>query len=254
MSGEAVTEDLFFGGRARLTQFAAGHRVGHDAALLAACAPVTAGEMVDVGAGCGAAGIAAALDAPSAQVTLLEIDEPTAALARLNLAANGLERRGRVVRADLLEPAERRAAGLAAEAAAVVLTNPPFYERGRTRPSPDAGRGRAHVLAGGPEALAQWLRASLALVAPGGVLRLIHRADALGAVLAALEGRAGAIRVAPVRPRPGAPASRVLVAARKGARGPLAIEEGVTLRTADGSADSFAEGLLRGREKLWPAP
>lgn len=246
----AVTQNLFFGGRVRLAQFARGHRVGHDAALLAAAAPEVSGEILDVGAGCGAAGIAAALDAPAARLTLLEIDPATAALARGNLAANGLAERGRVVVADLLSPGARRGAGLKPESAALILTNPPYYEDAAVRRSPDPGRARAHV-AGGPQALAAWLRACLALLAPGGRIVLVHRAAALAGVLAGLEGRAGAVRVAPVRPRPGAPASRVLVAARKGSRAPLALEEGVTLIGPDGAPDPFAEDLLRGQAKLW---
>jgi tRNA1(Val) A37 N6-methylase TrmN6 len=245
----AITEDYFFGGRLRLAQFADGHRVGHDTALLAASAPAdVAGEIVDLGAGCGAAGLAAALDAPQATLTLVERDADTADLARANLVAAGMAARGRVTLADILTPASRRLGGLAPEGAALALTNPPFYTPGRVRASPDPGRAQAHVAdAGG---LAAWLRACLALLVPGGALRLIHRADALGEILAALDGRAGAIVVAPVRDRPGSPAIRVLVGARKGSRAPLRLDEGVTLRDAQGVPDARAEALLRGRAKL----
>ena len=51
-----VTEDAILGGRLRLRQPERGHRVGHDAILLAAACPASAGErVVDLGAGVGAA-------------------------------------------------------------------------------------------------------------------------------------------------------------------------------------------------------
>ena len=54
-----LTEDAVLGGRLRLTQPRRGHRVGHDAILLAAATPAHAGEhVVDLGAGVGAAGLA----------------------------------------------------------------------------------------------------------------------------------------------------------------------------------------------------
>ena len=56
-----VTEDAVLGGRLRLRQPKRGHRVGHDAILLAASCPARAGDaVVDLGAGVGAAGLALA--------------------------------------------------------------------------------------------------------------------------------------------------------------------------------------------------
>jgi tRNA1(Val) A37 N6-methylase TrmN6 len=269
----ALSEDAFFGARLRLLQPTRGHRFGHDAALLAASCPLAPNPLasrraLDVGAGVGAAGLAAAATDPALDMTLLEIDAGLVDVARRNIAANGLDARARALRADLLSAPDRRAAGLAPESFDLVLTNPPFLDAARARVSPDPARARAHAFGvvdparaapaaqGGesrsrPEAgLALWLRACLACLRPGGALRLIHRADALGAVLAALEGRAGAIRVHPVRARPGAAASRILVAATKGSRAPLAVEAGVTLAAPDGAPDPFAAALLEGRARL----
>lgn len=255
MSAPELTDDLFFGARLRLLQPARGHRFGHDAALLAASAPAGARAMLDAGAGVGAAGIAAAAGDPAARLVLLEIDPALAALAGENLARNGLAERGRALAADLLSAPSRRAAGLAPESFDVVLTNPPFLDAGAARVSPDPSRARAHVLDGarapGRDPLAIWLRACLACLAPGGELRAIHRADALARLLAALEGRAGAARIAPIRPRPGAPATRVVVAATKGSKAPLRLEEGATLERADGAPDPFARALLSGRARLF---
>src|ERR1700704_2242282 len=90
----AVTEDALLGGSLRLRQPRRGHRVGHDAVLLAAACPANAGEhLVDLGAGVGAAGLAVALRAPDTTVTLIEIDPDLAALAAENAALNGLAAR-----------------------------------------------------------------------------------------------------------------------------------------------------------------
>ena len=70
-----TSEDAVLGGRLRLRQPLAGHRVGHDAILLAAATEGSAGEhAVDLGAGVGAAGLALAARVAGLKVTLVEID------------------------------------------------------------------------------------------------------------------------------------------------------------------------------------
>ena len=77
--------------RLRLRQPRRGHRVGHDAILLAAACPARAGErVVDLGAGVGAAGLALAARVPDTTVTLVEIDPELAALAAANAERNDL--------------------------------------------------------------------------------------------------------------------------------------------------------------------
>ena len=249
--------DAFFGGRLRILQPLRGARSGLDAVLLAAAAPATTGEIVDVGSGAGVVGLGATLRAPAARLTLVEIEPVMAGLARVNLHANGLSGRGRVVECDVSTPRARRAAGLLDAAAAVVLTNPPYYAAGRVRPPADAARALAHVMPrvmtpGRPaqSPLEAWLRACLALLAPGGEFRMIHRADALGPTLAAIGGRLGSLRVLPVHPRVDAPATRILLAGRKGARGPLTLAPGLVLHEADGAPTPRLARLSAGEETL----
>lgn len=215
--------DSFLGGSLRLAQ-GRGHRAGHDAVLLAGLTPPDqTGLVLDVGAGAGAVGLMAARHAPAARVGLIEIDPETCALARGNVAANGLADRVFVHECDVTRARDRRAAGLADESAALVLTNPPFYDPGRVRVTPDPGKARAHV-AGVP--LSAWTRAALALLAPGGTFAMIHRADALADCLAAVVGRLGAVTILPIHTRPGAPAARILLTGIKGSRAPLSLLEG----------------------------
>lgn len=216
MSGEAA--DGFLDGRLRLLQ-GRGHRAGHDAVLLASRAPPSQrGLILDIGAGAGAVGLMAAVLAPQATVGLVELDPASCALARENVAANDLGARVNVHEADLLSARSRRAAGLVEEAAALVLTNPPFYDPGRVRVTPDPAKARAHVATVG---LAEWVRAALALLAPGGTFVMIHRADALAECLAAISNRLGDVSIEPIHSRPGAPAIRVLLSGVKGSKSPL---------------------------------
>ncbi len=167
-----VVADPFLGGRLLLRQPAEGHRCGTDAVLLAAAAPADfSGLVIDVGAGVGAAGLAVAVARPGTHIGLLENDPFIAGLARANLLQNQLADRGHVLEADLLSKASRRGAGLRDESAGLVITNPPFLEPGRARLSPDLRKRRAHAMPA-EGALAAWIAASLALVAPGGLFIL----------------------------------------------------------------------------------
>src|SRR6478752_5149713 len=81
----AVTDDAVLDGRLRLLQPAKGHRVGHDAVLLAAATGAKKGEhVVDLGAGVGAAGLALASRVEGLRVTLVDIDPALSALAADN--------------------------------------------------------------------------------------------------------------------------------------------------------------------------
>ena len=129
-SAHDVTEDSVLGGRLRLRQPRRGHRVGHDAILLAAACPAHAGEdIIDLGAGVGAAGLAVAARVSGVAVTLVEIDPQLAALAQENVHLNGFAARMRAVALDAAAPARAfAAAGMAADVASRVLMNPPFND------------------------------------------------------------------------------------------------------------------------------
>lgn len=238
--------DRLFDGRLRLRQGPSGHRVGTDAVLLAAAAPAhVEGIVADFGTGVGAVGLAVALRCPKAHLVLVEREAEIAALARENIGLNGLDERAEVVEADLLgKAAARRQAGLADGSMDLILTNPPFAEEGKGRASPDEKRRRAHEFpVGGLDA---WLAACAGALKGRGTLLMIHRADALAAVLAALENRFGAVAILPVHPRVDQPAHRILVRAVKGSRGPLVLHPPLILHEADGRFTARAERLHRG--------
>lgn len=231
---EGALATHLFGGALTLAQPAGGHRSGTDAVLLArACGDVGTARVLDLGAGAGAVGLGVARFSPQATVTLIEIDPALAELAARNAAANGMTERVRAICVDALAPwPALQAAGLAERCADLVLTNPPFFEAGSVRVSPDAARARAHVLPEG--GLVPWLKRAGALVAPKGRLVVVHRADALPALLAGMPGGFGEVGVLPVLPRAGEPAIRVLVAARKGSRAPFRLLAPLVLHDAAG--------------------
>ena len=245
---EGLTEDRWLGGRLALVQPKGGHRVGTDAALLAAAAGTPEGRIADVGAGVGAVGLALAQRSERAFADLIEIDPDLARLAGINAKRNKLEARARVLKLDVLRPAERRVAGLADETADCVVTNPPFFESGTVRVSPNEGRARAHVLspAENGATLEAWIRASLAILAPGGRFAMIHRPDALGPILAAIERRLGALALLPVHSFAGAGAHRLLISGVKGSKAPLRIAPALILHGADGRLTAGADAIHRG--------
>jgi tRNA1(Val) A37 N6-methylase TrmN6 len=245
--------DAILDGRLRLRQPLYGHRVGADAVLLAAAAGAPASRLIDVGAGVGAVGLALLQRWPEARADLVEIDPALAALAGENAALNGLADRARTIVADALAPAARRAAGLVEGAADLVVVNPPFFAPGAARASPDAARARAHVArasAPGCSPLEAWVVASLALLAPGGRFVMIHRPDALPAILPALARRLGEIALRPVHPRAEEAAIRLIISGVKGSKAPLRILPGLTLHEASGAFTPLAAAIHRGEAFL----
>lgn len=242
-----VTIDGFLGGRLAILQPARGaHRAGLDAVLLAAALPQgTAGQVLDLGAGVGVAGLAAAARLPQTTALLLERDPQAADLARRNAEANGLTDRVGVIETDVLAgPAGLAAAGVPANKAAHVILNPPFHPTDRMRPSPTGARADAHAAA--PDDVERWIRAAVQLVDPRGTVVVIHRADELARLLAAVGTRLGGLRLLPVHPRRDAPAHRLILMGSPQSRAPLRLLPGFTLHAADGSWLPEADAVLRG--------
>jgi len=244
-----TTDDAVLGGRVRLKQKKKGHRVGHDAILLAAATNAQPGDrVVEFGAGVGAAGLALAVRCPDVAVTLLEIDPELSDIAAQNIVRNGLDQRVRVITLDVTAPADDFAAeGIGPGSADHVLMNPPFNNPARQNVSPDPARRAAHA---GDGIIADWTTAAAWVLHSAGTLTLIWRADGLDEVLAALGDRFGGIAVLPVHGRAGAPAIRVVVQARKGSRAPLTLLPGLNLNDEAGKPTAEAEAVLRGAQAL----
>ena len=247
---EDTTEDEILGGRLRLRQPRRGHRVGHDAILLAAACPARGGDkVVDLGAGVGAAGLALAARVPDTAVTLVEIDPRLAALAGENVRLNRMSERVHTAVLDVAAPArafamaDLGAKSLGAESINRVMMNPPFNDPARQRLSPDAARRLAH--AAPRQRLAAWVKTAARLLRPRGTLTLIWRADGLPDVLATIGPAFGGIAVLPVHPRAEMPAIRILVTAVKASRAPLRLLPPLMLADAAGHPTPAADAILR---------
>lgn len=251
----ATTDDVFLAGAAagglHVLQPRDGLRSGLDAVMLAASAPVAPGQLVlDAGAGVGVVGLAVAHRCPDAQVVLLERAPGLAALAAANIERNRMQSRVRVVCADLTTPlAALEEFRLLPDSFDHVLANPPYHDARQVRPSPRPLKADASAFEAGD--LDRWLRFLAAMAKPGGMLTLIHRAEALGEALGAIGARFGGLKIFPLFPRPAEAATRILVQGIKGSRAPLRLLPGLVLHQPDGGYTREADAILRdGRARL----
>lgn len=244
-----TSEDAILGGRLRIRQPLRGHRVGHDAILLAAATAAQSGELaVDLGAGVGAAGLALAARVPGLKLVLVEIDAELCALASENARLNGMDERAIVLAGDVENLDALLAAGVSAGSVDRVLMNPPFHDAQRQNASPDPRRRLAHV--GPPGLLTRWVGTAARLLKAHGVLTLIWRAPGLDDVLGALRPDFGSVAVLPIHPRPGSPPIRVIVSAEKGGRGAQVTCRALVLNDERGQPTEEAEAVLRAGQTL----
>ena len=251
----AHTLDAFHRGDFWLVQpKGSGHRAGVDAMILASAAPSGfAGKLADFGAGAGAAGLAVASRCERAAVSLIEKSAEMAAFAALTLDCPRnahLSGRASVLVADVtLTGRAREKAGLADNSFDFVIMNPPF-NLARDRTTPDPLKKQAHVME--QELFERWIRSAAAVARPRGGLAVIARPVSLAPILAALAGRFGGAEIVPVHPRADEPAIRIVVRARRAARGALALCPPLVLHGPSG--DGFtarAEAINNGKASLF---
>ncbi|RED12708.1 tRNA1(Val) (adenine(37)-N6)-methyltransferase [Pontivivens insulae] len=243
---DALTHDGFLGGAVTISQPRSGYRAATDPVWLAASCTAGAGEAVlELGCGAGTAMVCLA-HRTRAKVTGVEVQSAYAALARRNIAANGVV--GEVVEGDVgqLPP------HLRARSFDHVIFNPPYFAPTSVA-ADDEGRDVAHREA---TPLAVWMDTALRRLRPKGTLTIIHRTENLDRILTELQGRAGSVQVRPLAARAGRMADRVLVRAIKTGRAPLRLlAPAVVHDGAEHLADrpdfsSLAEGILRRGEAL----
>ena len=243
--GDELTEDAFLGGKLCLRQPKSGHRVGHDAMLLAAATPARSGDrVVEFGAGVGAAGLAVAKRVGGIKLVLVEIDEKLADLARGNTVSNAVG--ADVIVLDVTSAAAAfTAVGLSPDSVDVVLMNPPFNDSARHRASPDKARASAHVATAAT--LEGWIHAGGRILKSGGVLAMIWRADGIAEVLAALDRGFGSLAILPVHADVTSPAIRVLVRAVKGGKAPARIQPALILNDESARPNQKVQDILAGK-------
>lgn len=244
---EALSDDLFLGGKLNMLQPQNGYRAATDPVFLAAAVPAKPGQTVlELGCGAGVA-LACLLARVPVQASGLEVQADYADLANRNMERNGLS--AQITVGDLA----KMPAVLRSQSYDHVMMNPPFYPSTSHSAPLDAGKTTAFLE--GEVGLEGWITAGLKRLKPLGWITIIHRAERLPDILAGL-AKAGDIRLLPLASRPGRAAGRVVVQARKGAAGPLRLLAPLLLHegekhTRDG--DDFTEiasGILRGGKAL----
>jgi FkbM family methyltransferase len=254
LAPSAVTLDAFLGESLRILQPASGYRAGVDAVLLAASVSIPTGSpitVLDCGAGVGTVGLCVAARCPDVCVTLVEREPALLELARRNIAENTLQDRVTAVQGDVTAPALRAdAPALAPESFDHVLANPPFHDDATGTEARDPLKRASHAMHA--SALDSWVRFAARTTKPGGRVTMIHKADALAALLDALKDRFGALSITPIHPYAGNPAIRVLVSGIKGSRAPLTLHPPIILHDPGGAFTPYVGRILRQGAPLMP--
>ena len=243
--GESLSTDALLGGRLRLRQPLDGYRAAIDPVLLAAAVPAKPDDRVlDAGTGAGAALLCLAVRVPDCRIVGIEKDSNLAQLAKANVAENGFGQRAEIVAGDIGNPPPE----IARDSFDCVMMNPPFLEPARARAPADkspAIQSKTASMIEGDAGLATWIGFARAMLRDRGWLTLIHRADRIDDLMAALNGGFGAIAVYPLWPAADRPAKRVIIRARKNAASPAMLLPGLVLHGADGKFTAEADAILR---------
>lgn len=237
----ATTDNMLLDGRVVLRQPMNGYRAAIDPVLLAAAVRAKAGQKIlDVGCGTGAAMFCLAARVPGLVLTGLEIQAEHAALAAEGIVLNKLTD-ACIITGDIT-----RVPSDLCDAFDIVLTNPPYGDSGT--PPPNESLAVAHME--GEVDVAAWIKGCLACLKPKGRLVMIHRADRLSDILAALSKGAGDMRILPIYPKAGQAARRVIVDAGKGRQSPDTLLPGLVLHEEGGAYTDQAEDILRRGQAL----
>ena len=215
--------------------------LGTDSVLLADFVPLRGAERgIDLGCGAGILSLLLLCSSEKLHMTGLELREEAAALARENLARNGLGERSRILTGDIREHRSLFSHG----SFDLAVANPPYFAAGSGASSPDPAR------AGAREerdcSLPELCTASAVLLPTGGRFCLVYRPERLSELLVCLhESGLEPKRLRFVSARAESAPSLVLVEARRGGRPGLAVEPPLVLQDADGKESGEVRRIYR---------
>jgi tRNA1Val (adenine37-N6)-methyltransferase len=233
----AITRDSMLRGRVTLLQPRRGFRSSLDPVLLAGFVGAPYGHLLDIGCGTGAIAFLLLARDPAATGVGVEIQPRLAGLLERAVIENGHQARFRVEHADI------RRASLPGASFDLVVSNPPYLPLGQGALPPDEERAIAHheVKLG----LGEWIDRAAALCKPDGRVAVVFPATRAAELLGALQaGGLPPARLRPVYPRPGQPATRILVEARRvTAARPLVVEPALLVHEGDGYSEEVRRHL-----------
>ncbi|MGB0935255.1 MAG: tRNA1(Val) (adenine(37)-N6)-methyltransferase [Alphaproteobacteria bacterium] len=242
-----MTTDYLLGGKVSLAQPKDGYRVGIDPVLLAASVPISSGQtLLDAGAGVGAAMLCIAKRVPDSKVYGLEIQPDLVPINQGNISENHMESICNTLQGDIKSPPE----SLVPNSFDHVMTNPPHFIAADSLVSPNDNKAICRHESS--LTLEEWINACVRMVTPRGTFTILHRADRVDEVIAAMTQKCGGITIWPLWPKTGKLAKLVIVQGRKGAKTPAKMLPGLTLHEEDGGYTKQAQQILSGGQGLVP--
>lgn len=241
--GLITTEDSFLSGQVSVRQPRDGYRIGTDAVMLAAS--ISGGRRavraLDMGAGVGGVSLAVCQRLADIHITAVEQDQVSYFLLCQNIQSNGRAEMIRPLLADVLALSPVLKGSFDQ-----VFANPPFHH-GSDAPSRSRRRAQAHYA--DDAALANWVATALWAVKPKGRVTFIVRADRTDEVMRALaDGGAGEVLLYPLWSYRGSPAIRMIITARKGVKGGMAVLPGLVLHHPGGALTPEARRVMKGED------
>ena len=206
-------------------------KLGTDTVLLADFVKLSGTKRgIDLGCASGALGLLLLTKHEKLHMSGLEIVPEAAALARINMAENGLDTRSVIIDGDIREHRSLFKSG----SFELVVSNPPYFPVGSGMQSPDEGRANAR----GESlcTLEDICTAASFLLKTGGSFCIVHKPERLSELFCCmtklgLEPK----RLRMVCHRAGSAPNLVLVEGRRGGRPGLKVEPELVLRNPDGS-------------------
>jgi tRNA1Val (adenine37-N6)-methyltransferase len=238
------TLDTILGGRLALIQPKSGYRFAIDAVLLGDFArPRRRDRVLDLGAGCGVVAAIIAASGRQREVVAVELQPTLAAMARRNATLNQLGNL-HAFEADLRS---RNCAGLTLGSFDLIVANPPYRAAGSGRESPNPSRRLARGASGAN--LRHFVAAAARYSTFGGRVAMVFAAPRAAELLAELKSKSlEPKRCCFVHPYVEAPATLILVEARKGGGVEVNIEPPLILWKRAGVYTAAARAILGGEQ------
>ena len=235
------TNDYLLDKQVKILQPVDGYRASTDAVLLSAMVEDIANhaKVLDVGSGTGAVSLCLAqrFQQKNAEIIGLEIQPELVELANLSAALNGFD----FVHFYLADIRRNLPENISPCSFDAVISNPPYSAC--DMPSPNKSKATAHNHQN--FSLEQWLAFCLKMAKPFGRIYMVHRVEALPQICAALNNKAGNIKILPLYSKKGQKAKRIIISAQKDSKSPCEILEPFITHDESGKYTPEAEKILR---------
>ena len=263
-----TTDDSFLSGKVHLRQLRDGYRVGTDTVILAASINIGAADehqtgkqvdkqtgkkagsrkrLLDMGAGVGGISLAVCQRRADVHITAIERDQASYDLLCHNISINN--------RIEVIHPHLGDVLALPQVLRGSfdhVFANPPFHY---SSDIPSRSRRRREACYANNVALSDWVTSALWAVKPKGRVSFIVRADRTDQVMRSLsDAGAGEVLLYPIWSYRGSPAIRMIITARAGVKGPMAILPGLVLHHPSGALTLEARRVMKGEGLLFRHP